>query len=354
MATLQTIRNKMRKITARDESQLSDSECDEYINAYYQFGLPEDLQILKLEDIYTFTTQPNIDLYYFDWSNYLWVAQPVRVGGYPTAFFTQPEQFYAIRPRYTYVQQIATGDGTNGPYTGTISSTPFHRSYNTRNSNSSDPTLSTFPQTNPIGVQQEVLISAQVSDTYSLNCTDTPVILSGSGTTTRYDVTGTFVGDVAVQQSGSINYFDGSVEITFSDNVPSGQPIYASVYVYAASRPRYVLFFQNQILVSPVPDNAYIVEMKTYRKPTELIQNSSVPELQEIWELLAVGASMKVFEDNFDMDSKAQLQDTLELYQSRARARGLIQMTRTRVPTIYSMGTYGSPLQDGTPYFAGF
>src|SRR5690606_16817229 len=145
----------------------SDSECDEAINAYVQYGLPADLQVLKFEDIYSFVTQPNIDVYAFDSENYSWLAPPAYVAGYPSPFFTEQHTFYAIRPRYAYTQQITQGNGTSGPYTAQISSTPFHRSYNTRNNNL-DPTLATFPNTYPIGVQQEVVISAKITDTLSL------------------------------------------------------------------------------------------------------------------------------------------------------------------------------------------
>lgn len=352
MANLQTIRNKMRRLTARDESQLTDEEVDQYCNDYLNYGLPADLRILKMEDTYTMVCQPGIESYYFDSENYDYVDNPVRVGGYPCQLLTSSAQFFAIRPRFSYIQQIATGDGTAGPYTGQISSTPFHRSFNTVNNNPSDTTLSTFPQQNPIGVQQEILISAKISDSYSLNCTDTPTLLSGSGLTARYADTGTFVGDVAVQQSGNIGYLDGSVSITFSAVVPSGQPIFASVYVYAAARPRYVLFNQNLLLVSPVPDQAYIIELKTYRKPTSLIQNGSLPELQELWELIACGAAMKVFEDNADISGMQQLQVSLERYESLVRSRGLIQRTRNRVPTIYSF-PYATAGEASTPYFAG-
>jgi hypothetical protein len=353
-ATLQTIRNKMRSLTARDESQLSDAACDYHINNYLQYGMPADLRILKMEDTYTFSTQPGIDVYAFDSENYDYVQDPVRIGGYPCKLFTEPAQFYAVRPRYSYVQQIATGNNTMGPYTGQISSTPFHRSYNTTNNNPSDTTLSTFPYTTPIGIENEVLISAQMGNSYSLNATDTPTLISGSGTglNARFQDTGTFIGDVQVQQSGSINYFTGAVEITFSQPVPQGNQIFASVYVYAASRPRYVLFFQNQILVSPVPDNGYIVEMKTYRKPASLMYNTSLPELQELWQVIAFGAAMSVFEDNLDVDSIAKLQGRYDYYESIARARGLIQITRVRNPTVYSQ-PWQTPITDGTPYFAG-
>lgn len=354
IATLQTIINKTRLLTARDSTQLPDQLVIDYINTYYEFDLPADLQILKMEDSYTFSTQPGVECYAFDSENFTYLEQPCRIGGYPSAFFTDPNQYWAIRPEFTYIQQIATGDGTAGPYSGTISSTPFHRSYNTSNNSPSDTTLATFPFANPIGQQQEVIISAQISNSYSLNVTDTPSLVSGSGLTARYQDTSTLIGDVAIQQSGSINFFTGQVSgLTFSQNVPAGKPINASVYVYAASRPRYVLFFQNQIRVSPVPDNAYIIELKTYRKPAAMLNSASIPELQELWQLLAVGAAMKIFEDNADPMAMQQLQPSLEKYESLVRTRGLIQRTRTRTPTIYSMGGVSNALEQGTPYFSG-
>lgn len=352
MVDLEYIRNKMRRLTARDSSQLSNADCDEYINSYLQYSLPADLRILKFEGTYTFTTRPNIDTYFFDSENYSYLENPVRIGGYPALFMTDPAQFFAIRPRFSFLVQVATGDGTAGPYTGTINTTPFHRSYNTLNT-SSDLTLATFPTQNPIGVQTAVLFSAKIDNSQSLNAVDSPTIVSGSGSSVVFDDTGFFIGDVAGGQNGSINYISGEFSIEFSAVVPAGQPIYASVYNYAASRPRFFLFYQNQIILSPVPDNAYIVEVKSYRKPVALLNDTSMPELQEMGDLIAAGAGLKVFEDNADLEGMAGLMPVLERYEQLVRSRGLIQRTRTRIPTIYSTGLYGGVIADASPYFAG-
>lgn len=350
MPTLQDIIGKVRRLTARDSTQLSDQDITTYVNTYYLYGLPADLQILKLEDVYTFNTQPNVDVYDFDSQNYTYVESPVRVGGIQANFFTNSQQFFAVRPRFSYIQEIATGDGTPGPYTGVVTSIPFHRSYNTANNSPNDPNASTFPYTYPVGVQNEVLVFANISNSYNLNCTDTPTLISGSGLTARFADTGTFIGDVSTSSAGSINYFTGDVSITFSENVPAGNAISASVYVYSASRPLYVLFFQNQIMLSPVPDQSYIIELKSYRSPAALMGTNS-PELNELWELLAVGASLKVFEDNGDMGSYQSILPLLEKYESLVRTRGLIQRTRTRVPTIYS--NWGQQIADTSPFFYG-
>lgn len=343
MPTLADIRSKVRKITARDSTQLSDSSLDDYINTYYRYDLPAELRLLKLHDFYTFTTQPNVDVYAFDSENYSYVEPLAKIGGYQSSFTTDPSYFEALRPRLAYNLQIATGDGTSGPYTGTLTTVPFHRSYNTSGSSGS------FPSANPIGVSQMVVFSAKTSDSQMLVATDNPTV-TGSGTSTRYSDSGTFTGDVALP--GSINYISGEYSITFSASIPEGEPIYAQVTNYSASRPMYVLFYQNQFTLSPVPDGAYTVQIPAFRTPSALANSGSSPELNELWQLLAVGAALKIFEDTGDLDSYSQYVPIFKRYEAVCRNRSNIQSTRNRIPTIYSGPT--GPADEGVTYFQGY
>jgi hypothetical protein len=307
--------------------------------------MPAELRVLKLHDYYTFTTQPNVDMYAFDSENYSYVEPVVRIGGFDSVFTTDPGAFYDMRPRLPYNAQVLTGDGTAGPYTGTITATPFYRSFNTYSNNG------VFPTQNPLGVNQEVVFSAEIDDSQMLIANDTPNY-TGSGITARYNNTGTFVGDVATQASGSINYINGNFSITFSAPIPQGNPIYAQVTNYAASRPRYVLFYQNLFVLSPVPDGAYTVELPAYRTPAALASSTDSPELNEMWQLLALGASLKIFEDTADLQSYSQYMPVFQRYESMVRNRSNIQSTRNRVSTIYSAPS--GAIGDGVPYFMGY
>jgi len=310
MTTLARIRTKVRRLTSSpSQNQLLDSDLDNAINDFYTLDLPGHIRTQNLKDVYTFYTQPNVDVYDFPKDTYSSVMQPLLIAGYQSDWYQSREQFFRRYPIRDYDENIATGDGTAGAYTGTITNVPILRQ---------------GPPNGTSSPQSRVLISAVDNTGVAVTATDTSVA-GDVGT-----LTGTGVA------SGTVNYLTGAVSITFTNNIPTGNVINSQSVSYVANRPQACLFYNDQLTLRPVPDKAYKVELDAYILPTALLATGDIPEVAQWWEYIAFGAAKKIFEERQDMEGIASIMPTFQEKETIALRRTLIQNTGKRSATIYS------------------
>lgn len=304
MATdLQAIRDKIRKLTGRNSpTQITDAEINDYINQYYIYEFPESLKSLKLKDVYTFTTQPFIDTYAAPSDALFYYEPPVTCAGIRIDYFNNNETFYTRWPKRNFVEIVGTGNGTPGPYVGNITNVPFLRSVNAAAT---------------IGRVQNILFTA-ASGALNADATD--------------DGNGLFL----APEVGVIDYNTGAFTVTFSSAIDAGAPIWAETVPYVAARPTSLMYWQNQFVVRPVPDNSYIIEINTLRNPTDLLNDNDQPELNEWWKLLAYGAANQILIDNADYEILANFRPQFE-EQLILAGRRIIQQGRSqRAATLFS------------------
>jgi hypothetical protein len=318
--TLADIRGKVRNLTARPSvNDLSDQIIDNYINTYYQYDMPESMRFLELRDVFTFTTIGNVEVYPFPRNNYLTIEPPAYCAGQQMDFFNNDRDlFYRTWPKDNYIQQVAQGNGTEGLYTGQITGIPF------------------LPSTTP-NPPIQFGADADFNVMFSANTT-TDVSFLGTATTLYDDGEGGLVDATTFERSSgsAVNYLTGQFGIVFTDPVPMGQPIFASVIPYAPGQPRSVLIAQEQIYLRPIPDKAYLIDITVERKPTALLNDSDSPFNYEWWQLLAFGAAAKILEDNADWDQRNAIQPFFEKQLILMQRRSLNQLTTSRSSTIYS------------------
>lgn len=314
--TLSAIRSKVRLLTARgSQNQISDETIDQYINTYYLYDMPEALRFLKLQDVFTFYTQENIDTYSWPAQTYTSCGPPVYSSGQQMQFFNDSDSFYRTWPKIQYIQQIASGNGTSGPYTGTITGTPFLRSVN-----------------------------AATNISQVINVTLTGPTVNGTST-----VSDDGNGGILAPGNGSIDYETGAVTVTFPTAITNAGAIYAEVIPFSAAQPRMILFYQNQFTLRPVPDKGYSISIQAYRVPTNLLNDNDTPELYEWWQLLAFGAARKILVDNGDYEFAAQMTPYYDEQFLLVLRRTLNQLTPQRTSTIYSE-TNSYPYSNLYPY----
>lgn len=338
IATLNDIINKARRMTGTGNSfQLTNSQIIDYINSFYLYDLPSQFRSLKLKDKYTFNTIRGIDTYPFDSEHYTTVEMPFYCMKREIKLFQDPWSFYGVNFNWQQQQNITQGNGTAGPYTGTLSNTPVIRSVwnNPMVKTPTSPTAAYYPTpTNPDFSDsavpsrvQNILITANSSLGTTQNATD--------------DGNGNIIGDA----TGTIDYNTGAISITFTNGVPSGENIQVQYNPATLSIPLAIMFFQNQFTLRPVPDKGYTVELVAYRQPSQALLGSTdpdspnlsgIPELREWWELLAVGAAKKIFEDRWDADGVALMDKTLNERYAVAEARTYAQIGSQRMNTIFA------------------
>lgn len=337
VGTLQDIIEKIREVSASGNSfQVTDEKIIKYINSYYLYDFPNDLKVLKLKDVYTFNTIQGVDTYPFDFDHWERVESPAYCGKIRITLFQDKASFYGYNFNSQQNQTFSSGDGTTGPYSGTTQATPIIRSvYN--NPMASTPTAPTgvfpsgYPPTfdsNNISRNQNILISANTA-TSTLNVTD--------------DGAGNLIGDCI--GGGTIDYQTGAItNLTFTSAVPSGNDINIQYIQAVLGQPFTMLFFQNQFVLRPIPDQGYTIELTAYRQPSQaLLGTDSVttpdlngrPEQLCWWELIVFGVSKKLYQDRLDMDG-VQLMDTfLQEKISEARSTTYSQLGSRQINTIY-------------------
>ena len=101
-------------------------------------------------------------------------------------------------------------------------------------------------------------------------------------------------------------------------------------------RPFAVLYSENQFRFWPYPDRAYTFSIMSYKNPDQLLAAGQSPEL-DLWaDVIAYGASLKIFADNLDMESYGKVNILFDEHKRLIERRTLKQLSNQRVSTIYS------------------
>jgi hypothetical protein len=344
LVTLSQMQNTVRRMTARYTPQaMTDTQINTYINLAYTLHFPEQFKNLKLTKPYVFTTIPNVDTYSFPYEDHptnpatgtqspatpgnFQITPPVYCQGYILRYSQDKTTFYNRWPNLSVNQQINTGKGNSGPYSGTIPSTPFYRA-----------------QQDIFGnvTEAAVIISSYDNTGFNLTITDVPQANSNTGNLV----------DSNNVQVGTVNYLTGAYTFTLNTGtIPSGDAIYAAVVPYQASRPTDVLFYNQQIIFRPCPMQIYQVEFQISQQPTQLILNNSAPELDEWYLLICAIAAKLIYTDFPDEEGMAYIMPIYQEQVQMAQRRTLRQLGSQRAQTIFSQP--GRPLASwfwGTEY----
>jgi hypothetical protein len=312
MTLSQQIKTKVRRLTNTPSSnQLSDTDLDEYIDAFVEFDFPSALKIWNLHDKYEFFTEPFNDTYSFDTKLFHALVQPVYVDGFQATYSQSRNDFFNIYPEISTQVTGTTGDGSLGPYTFTIANRPFMKRQ-----------VEVYA-IDTANVQQIAYDVPQVNDNY---------------------VGDLFIGNQDDQTPsglacGTVNYVTGEVTIQFPNTIPGENNIYAKISSYQPSRPCAMLFFNNTMTLRPVPDQVYRVSVEVYKKPSQVLamdDSDNDPNLLQWWQYIAFGAALKVLEDRQDMESIGNLMPLFKAQEALVLYRTAVQQAQERTATIYS------------------
>lgn len=297
MTDLAAIRQKVRRVTGRPSAnQLSVTDLDDYINTFYLYDFPEHLRLINLKETFSFITEPDVDIYNFTPNTNVTIEPPIYVGGFQIQFFQDRSQYFGLYQERQNNVVLTAGDGTAGPYGGTITATPIKRN--------------------------RVLVSAVDTGGNALSATDEATA-------------GVLAGDVAA--GATINYTTGVIAgLTWTGNIAGTENIQVQSINYQAARPQAILFFDDKLQLTPVPDQAYEVVINSFVTPAELTTSTQEPKLREWWQLIAYGASLKIFADNLDTESYQKTQIFFDEQMNLVERRTMKQLTPNRTSTIYT------------------
>jgi len=324
-STLSAIRTKVRRLTGRPSSQqITNAQIDEYINTFYQYDFPEHLRVFSNKGNFVFMTEANVDTYNMLSANpsspdyndlivqfdgeprqaqdlYYNLQPPCYIAGYQSFYSQNQEQFFRTYPALADINTSLSGNGTPGPYTITLPNTPI--------------------------LQNSVTVGAVDNTDSTIKVVDDPQNRS----------TGNWViSNSTTPVTGSINYLNGQVSITFSNSIPVGNEITFTFTPYEPNRPQAVLFYDNVITLRPVPDKPYPVKIEAFLTPSAFVNSTQEPLVKQWWQYIAYGAAKKIFEDSQDPEGINQLIRGFKEQENLVLHRHIVQQTNERTATIYT------------------
>ena len=275
---LTTIIEEFRGIVGvPDQGMLSNQQCADLINWYYQYVLPKELKIFWGYTKYEFFTIPNIDQYLAP-KGFQTFNPSVYADGFPIEWYADPDTFYQDWPQQMNKQQVATTDGNINSFSFTISAYPVLRR------------------------------SVYVTDGTQV---------------TQDDGIGGFVNSATgASVSGSIDYVTGSVVgLSFPVKPSANLNITATSQTYMPNRPQGILFWRQDayensteavrnaakmFVIRPVPDQVYKIRLQGIQVPQPLKEDTDVPFRADLGPLIALGAALQRFKRLNQMDQYDQ------------------------------------------------
>ena len=350
-STLVAIRKKVRRLTASaSQSSLTNNDLDQYINTFYNNDFPYGIKIDQMRSVYTFFTAPYIDRYPLDVNYNQGVRAPMYVDGIQGQFYKDRQQFFNVWPKFPTLAQPATGDGMTKIFSWTLPA-PFL---------SGEVTIGT------IDVNGNVV---QVSDDGNGNLllqvpnpVSTVPIYNSNGIAPipgmhnqntgnpglNYQGTETSPNTNAI---GTVNYVTGAFSIIFPVAPGNAQIVRTFTSQYQPGLPYNLLFWNNTLTIRPVPKFVHRVTIETFLTPVQFMSTTDVPILNQWWQLIAIGAAIKVLEDRQDMEG---VQNLIVLYDRQEdlvlERQGVEEIFQPNI-TLFNSTTqsfgYGAPWGSG-------
>jgi len=366
---LNRLRYVIRKITGKyDLSQLPDTTnvaagevsfsnppgIDDYINDFYLYDMPEHFRTLRLRDFYIFNTIPNCGTYAVP-QNVIQIYDPIYIDNYQFAWYQDPNIFYRVWPEFNFIDQnMFTPNGSQTTFTFTLTQFPIQQG-----------TVVIGLQPNKDGNPSPALETFTDQD-YEVPL-DIPIqqIFKNPGT-----LTGSF------GSTGTIDYLTGAVSLTFLTAPPSGANGNAHYHPYVASRPRDIMFFNQNLYLRPIPNDTYQVKCLAEILPTTALSaatnttlrpslyvdpattntsaptattvqiqgfsgnsaslNTDLPQFNEWWQLIAYGAALKILKEDGDHEQIAIYDRYFREQCLLAQRKTIKQLGSQRIPTAYA------------------
>jgi len=311
-STLEKIRTKVRRLTRSPSiSQLPDADIDTYVNSFLLYDLPSHITLSSLASTFTFYSKPNISVYattttdttdsLYNFDNlYTCIHSTAYIAGFGARFYQSREEFYNDHSYTSTIRSIGTGNGVTTSYSGTISDAPL--------------------------TQNHILFSSHSSTYESLSIVDLP-------TST---VSGNLVAQNTTTSLGTINYITGIYSFDYGTAPANEATVSAHFIPYIAGQPHSILYYDNEFTLYPTPDQAYKITIDVQKRPSALLQSSSMPELSRWWEFISYGCAKKIFEDRMDIESIAKITPEFRKQELLVLRPSILQQTGNRVSTIYT------------------
>lgn len=375
-STLTAIRLKVRRLTASSSEQsLSTDIIDQAINTFYQNDFPYGIKLDQMRDVYTFFTKPNVDRYPINVNFVQGLRAPVYFEGLKGFFYKKRDEFYSVYVRNPTKSTPFVGDGSTPSFSFTVSSVPFLAGefvLSVQDTNGNQIIVSDVNKYNGVGPDEN---TGYLFYQHANGIVPQPNIVNGAPPPEflptplpgmpNFNLSGqvnydgndyqSYPGDRQQTLVGTVNYVSGVVTMDLTPaNVIPAADAQATLWVsqYQVGRPYALLFWNNELIVRPVPDNTYKVEVECYLTPVQFLETSDYPILNQWWQYLAYGAAMEILRERQDLEGLENLREGFIRQEALVLERQATEEIGQRNSTIFSGSTpnQGSYNNFGWPF----
>jgi Ubiquitin-activating enzyme E1 FCCH domain len=154
------------------------------------------------------------------------------------------------------------------------------------------------------------------------------------------------------QYCGTVNYVTTQINLTLPVPPAPGTLLNVWCSTYQVGRPYNLLFWNSELTIRPVPDNTYLVEVEVFQTPSQFLNTTDNPILNQWAQYIAFGTSMEILRDRQDMEGVENLREGFMRQEGLVLERQSIEEINQPNYTIFNntQGGYGY----GVGYGQGF
>jgi hypothetical protein len=318
LSTYAQIEKKVRRLTASSSnSTLTSDDIGEYVNCYYMNDFAYGIKMDQMRNVYTFFTEPYRDRYPLDVNYNQGIRAPVYFEGIQGSFYKDRQQFYSVWPRFPTQLNPISGDGNTTSFTFTIPAPFLSKEVVLGGVDANGDPISVNDDgagNLQLQVPNPVITTPPYTDVYTaLNAPNSSLVGKPIPGMHNQNTLNPGLNQINTQTTpftnaiGSVNYITGVFSINFPVAPAAGTQITLWVSQYQTGRPACLLFWNNEFTIRPVPQLVHKVEVETYLTPVQFMESTDSPIINQWWQLIAIGAAIKVLEDRGDMEGVENL-----------------------------------------------
>lgn len=127
------------------------------------------------------------------------------------------------------------------------------------------------------------------------------------------------------QYCGTVNYVTTQIDITLPVPAMPGTQLNIWAATYQVGRPYNLLFWNNELTIRPVPDNVYLCEVEVYQTPSQFMNTTDNPTLNQWSQYIAYGAAREILRERQDTEGVENLKEGFDRQEALVLERQSIE-----------------------------
>ena len=155
------------------------------------------------------------------------------------------------------------------------------------------------------------------------------------------------------QYCGTVNYVTTQINLLIPVQLQPGSQLNIWAATYQPARPYNLLFWNNELTIRPVPDNVYLCEVEVYQTPSQFMNATDNPILNQWAQYIAYGAACEILRDRQDMEGVQNLQEGFKRQEALVLERQSVEEIGQPNITLFNSTDIGFGVGVGNGYGCG-